>query len=442
MVYFFVLTASVSLLVNWVGPTFYKNRYLLNVTVSSVLSIIILFLIHYFLLADFFRWLDIFLFIIFFGIISVTVSLVTCIPFIFFDSRFNDWRDSKLTTCLYIVIFIISGSALYSISCQNIKRNGLANDFSISPDDKKIIFSFYKKGKASIYTANIDGSNVKRLTFARKESHLCPRYSSDGSKILFLSSWFESNPQSRINIMNSDGTQLKQVTSKQENITEAIFSSDDKTIFYLKSEYYGHYSPIANNNPHDFDIYSILPDGSCEKKITDLNAYSMSCLSLIDKGERLLFSTSPAGVDEKEKTFHALSLFTGDIYSFDPEIKSFEEKDFREYYRNPCISQDGRYLSYSGLSQEENIGNKGEYEVFVKDLKTKEIMQITKLGKNIESIRFLNKQNKIMFIYDENWTERFAPPNLRLMKVDVNGDNLIEISLNIFFEFRDEFSFF
>src|SRR5699024_11670433 len=46
---------------------------------------------------------------------------------------------------------------------------GIGDGISISPDDQKIAFSYYRGGEEGIYTANMDGSDVEKV--ARSEEH-------------------------------------------------------------------------------------------------------------------------------------------------------------------------------------------------------------------------------------------------------------------------------
>lgn len=42
---------------------------------------------------------------------------------------------------------------------------GLSKDADISPDDQRMVFSYYIDGVASIYTAKVGGTDVKRAAF-------------------------------------------------------------------------------------------------------------------------------------------------------------------------------------------------------------------------------------------------------------------------------------
>ena len=72
-------------------------------------------------------------------------------------------------------------------------------------------------GKFAGYTMNVDGSNVKRLTYNHYWEHK-PQVSPDGSKILFSIHFSpghvdETDPGWEIAIMNVDGTELRRLTN-------------------------------------------------------------------------------------------------------------------------------------------------------------------------------------------------------------------------------------
>lgn len=84
-----------------------------------------------------------------------------------------------------------------------------------SPDGKQIAFYSYHDEKKtwSIHTVNSDGTNRKRLTYAKDKWDSTPSWSADGKKILFAREYRNSEgiKKYEIWIMNSDGSQEKQI---------------------------------------------------------------------------------------------------------------------------------------------------------------------------------------------------------------------------------------
>jgi len=335
----------------------------------------------------------------------------------------NRFKKEAILNILIIVVPISLILIFVLLNCSNknpIKNNLLSGNVSISPNEKQIIFSFYINGIASIYTATTDGSNIKRLTFPDNESHLFPEYSPDGSKILFLSfNEVPKKPRSYLHIMNADGSNIKQLTFDDKHITEAVFSANNTTIYFLKSSSFGHYSPIVSSHPHDFDIYSISIDGSKLGKKTNLSAYDMGSLSISSDGKKLSFRLYEDG----KELFCLLSLEnTRELVSFDP-TGSLSQTDS---YDEAKLSPNGKLLAFSAPA---NRRGTYKYELFIMDIETKKTEQLTKLGNLVTGICFFHKQNKILFLQDLNWPK--YPPNYQLMQINSDGSNLAKIDLTI-----------
>ena len=76
----------------------------------------------------------------------------------------------------------------------------------VSADGKHIVFMSNRDGNFEIYVMNIDGSNQKRLTNNNVDDW-DPSWSPDGSKILFQSE--DNNGKKHVYIMNNDGSSVE-----------------------------------------------------------------------------------------------------------------------------------------------------------------------------------------------------------------------------------------
>lgn len=171
---------------------------------------------------------------------------------------------------------------------------GFIGRVDISPDDQEIIFSYSHDGSVvNLYTANADGSNVKKIEPKNKPARyfpIEPRYSHDGTKILFVSrdqGW--RGPKGIAYVMDRDGSNLKGITKDDENVLEAVFAKDDQSIYYLRANAYKNYNGMAPDLPHEIDVYQVNLNGSGFRQISDQKNYELAGLSLSPDGTLLAF---------------------------------------------------------------------------------------------------------------------------------------------------------
>ena len=88
----------------------------------------------------------------------------------------------------------------------------------IHPNGKTVLFSSDRGGGVMLYSMNIDGGNIKRLTY-QGSYNSTPDYSPDGKQVVFSG---YSKGRSDIFIMNADGSNTRHLTSlKKKNNTWA-----------------------------------------------------------------------------------------------------------------------------------------------------------------------------------------------------------------------------
>lgn len=101
---------------------------------------------------------------------------------------------------------------------------------SVSPDGSKIIFGAPRDGIGDIYSMNLDGSGLRRLT-ATPEYEGEPAFSPDGSRIVFVA---EQNGPGRIYLMNTDGSNQRVLTSTESYDSGPRFSPDGSKIVFVR----------------------------------------------------------------------------------------------------------------------------------------------------------------------------------------------------------------
>jgi len=146
---------------------------------------------------------------------------------------------------------------------------------TLSPDGRTIVFTSLKNGDLDIYTMNADGSNVRRLTNAPGYDG-GPFFSPDGRHIVYRA-WHPSDTalagyralldqrlvrpnRMEIWIMDADGANQHQITNLGGANFAPFYTPDGKRIIF-SSNY---------KNPHsrNFDLYLVNPDGSGLEQVT------------------------------------------------------------------------------------------------------------------------------------------------------------------------------
>ena len=147
---------------------------------------------------------------------------------------------------------------------------------TLSPDGKTIVFTSTKDGDLDIYTMNVDGTGVRRLTTA-------PGYdggaffSPDGTKIVYRA-YHPTNPaeladyrtllaenivrpsKMEIWVMNADGSEQRQITKLGGANFAPFFTPDGQRIIFS--------SNYKNPRSGNFDLYLVNLDGSGLEQVT------------------------------------------------------------------------------------------------------------------------------------------------------------------------------
>ena len=192
---------------------------------------------------------------------------------------------------------------------------GYDAESTISRDGKKILFTSTRNGDLDIYTMNADGSDVRQLTHELGYDGGA-FFSDDGKKIVYRSEQPKTPEQiadykdllSRglirpgnleIWVMDADGSHKHQVTHNGAANFAPYFFPDGKRIIFA--------SNLANQkDPSGFDLYKINEDGTGLEQITyhpDFDAFPM----FTSDGKRLVWASNRNG-----KAPHETNIFIAD----------------------------------------------------------------------------------------------------------------------------------
>ncbi len=146
----------------------------------------------------------------------------------------------------------------------------------VSPKGDKIAFTSTRDGDPEIYIMNIDGSNQTRLTHAKGYDG-GPFFSPDGKQIVFRASRPKTPEELKdydelvklgyvrpttleLYVMNSDGTNIRQITHFGKASFAPYFHPDGKRVIFA--------SNVNSQNGRNFDLYLINLDGTGLEQIT------------------------------------------------------------------------------------------------------------------------------------------------------------------------------
>lgn len=184
----------------------------------------------------------------------------------------SDHRRSR------IVIVNVDGSDKHEWSPSS------ATDLSpvLSPDNATIVFSraeFYGSYSPvaqphphgwSFFAANLDGTNIRKLTTERFYMVSRPAVSPDGKNMVVVTEGLETEPQIAIYSITSPGPPVhtfrphvpKEISRKHPIFAYPNYLPDGTILFMAANEYV------------DYDVYRLNPDTGGIEKLTNANSYS------------------------------------------------------------------------------------------------------------------------------------------------------------------------
>src|SRR5688572_2679273 len=178
---------------------------------------------------------------------------------------------------------------------------------TLSPDGKTIVFTSLKDGDLDIYTMNVDGSNVRRLTTTPGYDG-GPFFSPDGKQIVYRAYHPTDSTELRtyrellgremvrpnrmeVWVMNADGSGQRQVTRLGGANFAPLFTPDGRRIIFSSN----HKNPRSRN----FDLYLVNTDGTGLEQVTT-NADFDGFPQFSPDGRQLVWASNRAGAKPGE----------------------------------------------------------------------------------------------------------------------------------------------
>lgn len=294
---------------------------------------------------------------------------------------------------------------------------GMGEEFEISPDDQYFLFPYYVDGKEGIYKANRDGTDVKQLTSSETERHHAPKYSHDGSKILYLSK--NSEGFNSLYVANQDGSQQKQITSNNVHVSEAVFSSTGETVYFI-GESPENLKKSEGEMTEGSYLYSTTISGENRKQLTTKDYFYMNSLTVSPDGKALYYSL----FDGHKDKINSFSLESGE--EKEAVISEVLPNDSYNYRLSPNEDQ----LAYTAVPLESQNSSLFKYELFIMDIDERQAKRVTNLQSSVVSPRFLHHKNQISFLEYTNWPEDPAKNDLYVLDLGTGELQPIELALS------------
>jgi TolB protein len=230
--------------------------------------------------------------------------------FIYFSSTHekNEGPQKKLDRSKGYVWMVNPDFSLYrydtSLKTVNsvLKLNGYVAETTIDPNGKYMTFTSDKDGDLEVYRSDLDGKNIVRLT-NEKGYDGGPFVSWDGKKIVWRRDLVENDEEMKdyqdllkehlvrpskleIWIMNSDGTDKKQLTSLGKASFAPFLHPDGKTVIFG--------SNCLDPKGREFDLFSVSSSGGAVEQITHTSDFDGFPMFSRD-GKKVLFASNRFG---------------------------------------------------------------------------------------------------------------------------------------------------
>ncbi|MEZ4960949.1 MAG: FG-GAP-like repeat-containing protein [Saprospiraceae bacterium] len=219
------------------------------------------------------------------------------------------------------ILTVLFGLASCQLSAQNYTEP------SLSPDGHHLVFTLDESGNQDIYTARADGSEMRKITNL-KGYNVHPRWSPDGTKILFNCFPFTAEEPHDAYIVNADGTGLTNLTNGRLHDAQANdWAPDGKSVLISSGDYPG------------INIFTINTDGSGLRQLTHEENMVCYYASWSPDGQHILFT----GFSQPDRDLYLLNKDGsgrkqigpgGDAPAWSPDGRKivFQEKRGDDYY--------------------------------------------------------------------------------------------------------------
>ncbi len=345
-------------------------------------------------------------------------------------------------------IWLIMGvlACVACMSCTHVPYSGdqdrpAVNASSFAPSGDLIVFSFSGMLHNGLFLMDRSGKVIKQLTNEPAGYwHVNPVFSPDGKKIAFVSYKQDYSDYGDIYIMDSDGKNLRQLTSTSDHDRNPRFSPDGSKIYFIRHDSWGDYPRSSRGNDYDSDIYYVNLDDGRVHQVTDQEFYRLYHMSVFPDGKHLLISTT-AYVQQGYLLWKMSIADPKQVSPVEPNLTKFNPQPKYNYVNMYqfleilyfTLSRDGKFLAFDWQNPlDARVGSWIGAQAYIVDMSN---MQTTKLSsfKTNVGVRDISPDNKqVLFVspseMDYSNCCYFKHSNLWIVNRD--GSGLRNISLD------------
>ncbi|MCM3760753.1 hypothetical protein M3212_08125 [Alkalihalobacillus oceani] len=305
---------------------------------------------------------------------------------------------------------------------------GLQEGFDVSYDETQLLYRYAVNGQVGLYLADHNGVGGKLLvTESENERISSPVFSPNGTDIVYVSTVQQgAGWKSSLVKLDTVSGERETIYESGELLTRLSFGGDDSVVYALKAATFENYSPIAQQRPHEFDIFAIPLDGSEMRRLTERLEYDMSDMAVSVSDDALyvtMFADEQAAETAEEMFDIKQSLFMMPL-EVPGELTKIEPRYWNEELYGLAVSPDGKKLALTTITNADE-GGTFQYELFLLDLATKEVEQVTSLKTYVMEPVFREKY--LYFTEDRAFPSR--APDYHLHRYDVKTGELSEITI-------------
>jgi Tol biopolymer transport system component len=285
-----------------------------------------------------------------------------------------------------------------------------------------------------VFEGETNFKNIKQLTFGGQNAEAY--FSYDASKLIFQSTR-DGYFCDIIYTMNSNGTDVQQVSSGLGATTCSFIAPDGKSIIYASTHLGGNSCPPKPDMSRgyvwalykSYDIFKADPDGSNIVRLTDTPGYDAEAV-YSPKGDKIIFT----------------SVRTGDLELFimNPDGSDVEQiTNIPGYDGGAFFSIDGEWIVWRAsrpegeeLADYQNLLKDGlirpsKLEIYIMNLLDKEPIQLTNNGAANFGPYFHPDMEKVIFVSNMDDPKK---RNFELYTVNVNSKEVSRITHNPTFD--------